>query len=263
MEKPNLILGAWAGPSAGIPNVFVESLNRTVPGARLVVFCHDISEEARDYFVQTGVTIEPFTHWPWWDGPVHTYRFSLFARYAAEHAWGYDRIMTADLRDVVVQSDPFEQMTSRDVHFFPEPGNQTLSTSPHYARWMRRFASPSDRLLCANDIPLCCGVILGGSDQMARYLEALAKRISRMGWLGRRKFGADSAFHNLMCYVTHDVPAVIVPDGELVATMAESGDAYNVDDTGVIRRSDGFAPPICHQYDRYPAIRAAVESRFN
>jgi len=97
---------------------------------------------------------------------------------------------------------------------------------------------------------------------MARYLNALAKRISGMGWLRRRKFGADSAFHNLLCYVTRDVPGAIVPDGDLVATMAESGDAYAVDDAGVIRRSDGFVPPICHQYDRYPEIAAAVEARF-
>lgn len=181
MARVDLILGAWAGRQAGPPRVFIDSARRAVPNAKIVVFCHDISDEASNFFRDSGVITRPFQHWRWWNGPVHTYRFVLFARYAAKHAPEFDHIMTADLRDVVVQSDPFAHLDSRNVHFFEEHSNQTLSSNRHYRRWMRRFVDEEDRRACANEIPVCCGIVLGGADEMARYLDALAKRLSRMG----------------------------------------------------------------------------------
>jgi hypothetical protein len=79
----------------------------------------------------------------------------------------------------------------------------------------------------------------------------------------RRKIGADTAFHNLIAHVTREVPAVIVENNVLVATMGiEPAARYLVGADGRIRTRDGHLPAILHQYDRLDEIRVPVEARF-
>jgi hypothetical protein len=48
-----------------------------------------------------------------------------------------------------------------------------------------------------------------------------------------------------------------------IATMAlEPRDSYCLDATARIHGRDGRLYPICHQYDRFADIRAAVEARY-
>jgi hypothetical protein len=86
---------------------------------------------------------------------------------------------------------------------------------------------------------------------MKAYLEALARHIDHIGLFKRRQIGADSAFHNLIAHVTHEVPGVVVENNQRVATMGlEPPGTYHIDDAGRVATAQGSAPPILHQYDR-------------
>lgn len=258
-----LILGAWFGRQSGVPTAFVESAYASIPNLKIVIFCNRISTEAENYFKNMNVSMVPFNTVKLWHGPLHTYRFVLFARYASQHSSQFDCIMTTDVRDVVFQRDPFAELRTGDVHFFLERDEDTLKSNRHYAKWMTRFVDSRRRLQCEEETPTCCGVIAGGSEEMAKYLSILSHHIQRLGLTRRHKFGADSALHNLICHVTKEVPGVLVENNRLVANMGtEPDDQYVVDSAGVIRLHNGHAPAVCHQYERRAEIRSAIFGRY-
>jgi hypothetical protein len=256
-HRRGLILGALAGTKVGAPSVFIESLLATGTDADVVIFHCDVAPETLAYLRSRNVILVPFRYHRWWDGPVHTWRFILFARYAAEHGARYDHIMTADLRDVLFQSDPFAAIATPAVHFFLEPLHGNISANGFYGKWMRRFVPRKFHRAYGRNPPICCGVILGGSAEMTAYLAALSRRLQTVSLIWRRKIGADSAMHNLIAYVTHDVPGVIAENDGIVATMGIAPEAnYTIDADGVIRSPGGHVPAVVHQYDRHPALFA-------
>lgn len=259
-----LVLGALRDRRVGCPDIFVESLIASGANADLVVFTCDIDPKTEAYLRSRGATLIPFRFHRWWHGPVHTWRFVLFARYAAKHFRDYDYIMTSDLRDVVLQSNPFAAIgEDRRVRFFLESDRYTLGTEKYYARWMRMFIPAQYHSAYAPARVSCCGVTLGGTREMADYLAALANRIRKVSLLRRRIIGADSAFHNLIAHVTHDVPGILVENNDLVATMGlEPPGSYRIGSDGLIECGDGRVPAICHQYDRTPEFAAAMRARF-
>jgi hypothetical protein len=239
------------------PRVFVESLATSGIDADLVIFYRDVSSETLSYLRSAGAKLVRFRMWRHWHGAVHAWRFVLFARYAEAHFSEYDWIMTTDIRDVLVQSDPFAGLDRR-VNFFLENAAYTIATEKFYAQWMRVFVEPRYHDACGAGRISCCGVVAGGATEMRDYLLAIAKRIKSVSLRNRRKIGADSAFHNLIAHVTHEVPSILVENNLHVATMAlEPRGTYHVNSVGLIAVDGGHVPPVCHQYDRLPGLFAA------
>ncbi len=240
------------------PKAFLETLQASGADTDVVIFFRKLAPATYAYLAERGVTLIPFRMWKRWNGPIHTWRFVLFARYAAEHYKEYDWIMTADLRDVIFQSDPFAGLSDRQVQFYLENAAYTLGSDQYYSRWMRRFIDPSLHAEYGRHRLACCGVILGGAPEMAAYLGALAPRLRSVSLLNRPHIGADSAFQNLIAHVTHDVPGSLVENNIHVATMGlEPPGTYHIDPAGNVACADGHRPPILHQYDRLPALIAA------
>jgi hypothetical protein len=245
----------------GSPRVFVESLLASGTDADLVVFYRDVAPETLAYLKSKGARLIRFHLLRPWHGPVHTRRFVLFARYAAAHFQRYRWIMTSDLRDVLIQSDPAAELDDGRVQFFLENGRHTISENPYAARWMHLFIPRQLHAEYGRCRPACCGVILGGGSEMAVYLTALARRIGSISLRHRFRVGADTALHNLIAHITRDVPGVLVENNRRVATMGlEPDGTYHIDTAGLIACVDGHVPSICHQYDRMPDL--FMQSRF-
>jgi hypothetical protein len=258
MSLPDLVLGALAGRrKVGPPTVFVESLRASGANARLVVFVNDVADETLRVLARAGATTIPFRFWRSWNGPIHAWRFVLFERYVARHFGAYRHIMTADMR-VVIQADPFAGMDFPAVQFFLENAAYTIATERFYAEWMRQFIPRALHETYGANRLACCGIILGGAPEMRDYLRALSTRLRAVPWPTRRRIGADSAMHNLIAHVTHDVPGRLIENNGRVATMGlEPPGTYHIDEAGRIACADGHVPPICHQYDRSPDLFGA------
>jgi hypothetical protein len=125
------------------------------------------------------------------------------------------------------------------------------------------FLTPDEAQKIAGCRITCCGVTLGGTDEMVRYLDTLVAAIQSLPWRLRAKIGADTAFHNRMAHLTREVRMVLVENNLHVATMGlEPESVYCVDERGQIRTTKGHLPAILHQYDRHPALRAAIEAHY-
>ncbi len=257
----NLVLGALASRKVSAPRLFIETLKASGADADVVVFVHDIAPEIERYLRDNGVTLVPFRHWRPWNGPVHAWRYVLFARYATQHQAQYRAILTSDLRDVLFQSDPFAQMPDARVRFFLECGTYTHGTTHHYAKWLRIFANRQLREALWDKPVSCCGVTIGGATEMAAYLDAMARWIKRVPPIIRQRLGADSIAHNVLAYTGRQMNGVVEPNNGLVATMGlEPPGVYVVDAKGRFATQDGHVSAICHQYDRLPGLFA--QSRY-
>jgi hypothetical protein len=262
-DARRLVLGAAVGMTVEQVRIFIESLRQAGYSGAIVMLIGLTDRRLAAYLSAHGV--EPRRTWfvRRLHGPIHAYRFELFARYLRQFGGRYDEILISDVRDVAFQAHPFAGMQSADCHFFLEGAAKTIGDEPTNALYMRLFLAPAEFDAIAAQRITCCGVLLGGTRAVTAYLERMSARLRAVPLRVRRKIGADTAFHNLIAHATRDVPSVIVENNVLVATMGiEPAARYRVDAEGRVRTADGHLPAILHQYDRIAEIRRPVEARF-
>jgi hypothetical protein len=257
------VLGAAVGMTVAQVRIFMTSLRRAGYGGPVVMLVGPFDRTLAAYLKANGVTPRPVWYVRRLHGPIHAYRYQLFARYLRENSERYDEVLISDVRDVAFQAHPFAAMQSRDCHFFLEGAAKVIGNEPTNLLYMRLFLPPAEIAALAPHRISCCGVLLGGMPEMSAYLDRMTARLAAVPFKVRRKIGADTAFHNLIAHVTREVPAIIIENNVLVATMGiEPAACYLADSDGRIRTRDGQVPAILHQYDRIPEILAAVERRF-
>jgi hypothetical protein len=262
-DARRLVLGAAVGMRVADVRIFVESLRLTGYDGPVAMLVGPTDRALSAYLRAHGV--EPRRVWfvRRLHGPIHAYRFDLFARHLRKFGEHYDEVLISDVRDVVFQAHPFAGMMSKDCHFFLEGAGKTIGNEPTNVLYTQLFLTPAEVEAVASHRISCCGVVLGGTAAIVAYLERMTARLRAVPLSARRKIGADTAFHNLIAHVTHDVPAVIVENNVLVATMGiEPASRYLVGADGRIRTRDGHLPAMLHQYDRLSEIRGPVEARF-
>jgi len=262
-DARRLVLGAAVGMSVAQVHVFVTSLRQAGYTGAVVILTGLADRRLATYLSTHGV--EPRRVWfvRRWHGPIHAYRFELFARYLRQFGGRYDEVLISDVRDVAFQAYPFVGAMGSGCHFFLEGASKTIGNEPTNALYMRLFLAPAEFEAIAAERISCCGVLLGGIPAVTAYLERMTARLAAVPLRVRRKIGADTAFHNLIARAPGDLPSVIVENNVLVATMGiEAATRYVVDADGRVRTSDGRLPAILHQYDRIPEICAPVEARF-
>ena len=262
-DARRLVLGAAVGMPVAQVRIFIESLRRSGYTGPVVMLVGPFDRKLAAYLRQNGVMPRPVWYVRRLHGPIHAYRYELFARFLREQAAGFDEVLISDVRDVAFQAHPFAAMLSQDCHFCLEGAAKTIGNEPTNMLYMRLFLSPAQIEVLAPHRISCCGVLIGGMPAVSTYLDRMTAYLAAVPLKVRRKIGADTAFHNLIAHVTHEVPATIVENNVVVATMGiEPASVYLAGPNGRICTRDGHVPAILHQYDRIPEIRAAVEARF-
>jgi hypothetical protein len=262
-DARRLVLGAAVGMGVRDVRIFIASLRRAGYTGAIVMLIGRSDRALAAYLAANGAQSQRVWFWRRLHGPIHAYRFELFARYLREHASQYDEVLISDVRDVAFQAHPFAALTSPECRFFLEGDAKTIGNEPTNALYTRLFLTPAEFAAIAEQRISCCGVLIGGTRAMADYLARMTKRLAAVPLRVRRKIGADTAFHNLIAHTARDLSAVIVENNVVVATMGiEPATRYRAGADGLVRTADGHLPAILHQYDRIPEIRAPVEARF-
>jgi len=111
----------------------------------------------------------------------------------------------------------------------------------------------------------CSGITIGGTAAIVAYLEQMVARIRVVPWRIYRRIGHgyDQAIHNYLVHVESAIDGIVIENNRHIATMAlEPRAFYRLDRESLIYGPDNQLFPICHQYDRFPDLRKAVEARF-
>jgi hypothetical protein len=262
-DSRRLVLGAAVGFRPEQVRIFVESLRASGYSGDIVMLIGLTDFALAEYLRSHGVIPKRIWFIRRFHGPIHAYRFQLFANYLHKHRQRYDEVLISDVRDVAFQAHPFDGITSTAVHYFLEGDMRTIGNEPTNMVYVRLFLPEHDVERLKPHRISCCGVVLGGMMEMTAYLARMNADLAAVPLKVRRKIGADTAFHNRIGHLTKDVPVIMVENNVHVATMGiEPVSAYRIDSDNAIRTVDGALPAILHQYDRIPEIKAPVEARW-
>ena len=264
LDRRRLVLGAAIGFDVEQVRVFVESLRANYPGDVLLLIRWPGLEVAR-YLKSHSINAIRVFQTRSFTRSVHARRYAIYLDYLRRRLSGYDQVMMSDVRDVVFQGNPFDGITSPKCHFYLESAVRTIGEDPTNSRWVRGCFSAADADELASRRISCSGITIGGTAAIVAYLERMVMRIRALPWRIYRGIGHgyDQAIHNYLVHLDPTIDGIVVENNQHIATMAlEPRTLYRLDRESLIYGPDDRLFPICHQYDRFPDIRKAVEARF-
>jgi hypothetical protein len=264
-DARRVVLGAAVGFNVDQVRVFVESLRAVGYTGDVVMLVRWPGFKIRRYLRSRGVKPIPILQTRSFTRSVHARRYTIYANYLRGRLDRYDQVMLSDVRDVVFQRHPFEGINSPKCHFFLEGSTQTIGEDPTNSRWVRGCATRDEAEAVAACRISCSGITIGGIRAIVAYLDHMIDRIRVIPFRVYRKIGHgyDQAIHNLLIHLNPDIDGTIVQNNGHIATMALGPQSlYRLDEAAQIHTSGGHQPAICHQYDRFPEFRAAIEARY-
>jgi len=264
-DSRRLVLGAAVGFGVEQVHVFVESLRAAGYKGDVMMLVRWPGFAITRYLKRHGVHPMRIFQTRSFSRSPHARRYTIYAEYLRANADRYDQVMLSDTRDVVFQTHPFEGISGDQCHFFLESGVRTIGTDETNARWVKGCFSPQDAAALASKRISCSGITIGGTRAMLTYLDRMKQRIDEVPYRIYREIGHgyDQGLHNGLVYLDKSISGITVENNGHIATMAlEPRTAYELGPDTRIRTASGHLPAICHQYDRFPDLRAAMETRY-
>jgi hypothetical protein len=265
-DARRLVLGAAIGFGVPEVRVFVESLRATGYAGDIMMLIRWPGLEVGRYLKSRGVDVVRVFQTRSFTRSVHARRYAIYLDYLRKRLGRYDQVMMSDTRDVVFQANPFDGITSPKCHFYLESAARTIGEDPTNSRWVKGCFSAAEAQALASHRICCSGITIGGTAAIAAYLEKMAARVHDTPFRVYRQIGHgyDQAIHNYLVHLDPTIDGVVVENNGHIATMAlEPRAFYSLDSEARIHAPDGRLFPICHQYDRFADIRAAVEAKFS
>lgn len=171
---------------------------------------------------------------------------------------GYRYVMLSDVRDVILQDDPFQGIEDEMIYTGLE--GVTVESNESNATWIKAAYGMDVYRELACKISVCSGVTIGSSKAITCYLSAFCLESCEVM---RSKETAnlpvwDQAFHIKMLLLD-DFPHIQVPIDGFIATlgMVERPRLRFDSDERIL--VDGKSASIVHQYDRHADLRSRVE----
>jgi hypothetical protein len=176
-------------------------------------------------------------------------RYFRYYSYLVDCPTEYRSVMLTDVRDVLFQSDPFEQDLGPGVCFFLEDERLTLGSEPHNRIWLERaYGKEIANELARLEIS-CSGVTIGTRGAVIDYLRAIVAELLRIPgkvWNG----GGDQAVHNYI------VRRGLVPQARLVGNG--EGPVLTLGTVPHDEVGTSVQAAVVHQYDRHPRLVEAL-----
>lgn len=158
----------------------------------------------------------------------------------------YDNVIISDVRDVVVQSNPFDHLSGSKLDLAAE--NKTIVECPSWnSKWIREMYGEEVFQRIKNKTIVNGGVFGGKTQAILDLFEMLYKEYQRFGDLFTDQ-GSLNYFYSTG--ILDDVTAHKT-GSNLFATIGFSLGPCSVNDEGILVCEDGVVPAMIHQYDRH------------
>ena len=268
----NLILGLDYNLEVWEMRIFMASLRAAGCGADVVIFIGgDITAEKALLAERHGIKFVPYdaeslvrSH-----GPAGVHRFHLYRRFLDERRHDYSLVLHTDVRDVLFQLDPFEEIEAYGGGvFFLEGEDRVIGESWTNRMWMTRNCSVyhAEGVLSqvGHNLRSCSGNIFGTAEAVHTYSKMMEEEQARtvvdgmwcadqavhQALLWQGKFGA--ALKNLTMYNNHDGP------------LGTVGDVYDAHLNAENDLCNGNFKPyaVVHQYDRLKFMLSIANARY-
>lgn len=262
-----LVMGLAAHYGAAELAPFVLSLRQSGYAGDVALLTYGCSTDTAEFLRDHRVRMIPFTGlaaMPMSMNSARMFRYldwfiELFLNAPAEI--DYDRVLLTDIRDVVFQGDPFARAPDGRVLFFLE-SDRTIGDCAINGDWMTRAYGPAVTRELAKQPVSCAGTVMGTPDGLMEYLAHMVRDIVAVP-PHHRFSGVDQAIHNhILARGLIDGAVAVANCGAVMTVPSTTPTGINLQDSGVITNPDGSISELVHQYDRDPAVLAAVTARY-
>lgn len=184
----------------------------------------------------------------------------------------YKNICISDVRDVVFQGNPFENLPEKFLYVFKEDPGYTLGTEPNNSFWM--FLAYGEELFnrFRDEHIICGGTLIGSKLEIINYINFVINELTKIQNQSTQNFETiifDQTPLNYLCYVYEYKPKElqIIDNGIIVGTIGLSVTTTIAKDliefnNGIVL-VNGNKPAIIHQYDRNVILTEYFTNRYD
>jgi hypothetical protein len=213
------------------------------------------------------------TDFPYANAPIHVVA-SRFFRYhdIVAHLTDYKHILLADIRDVVFQANPFENLPDEDyIYAFMEDAGVKINVEPHHIGMIDRMYGAGSIGVFTDKNIICSGTILGTVNVLTEWLKVFNNRLIELQKVNPSvcyEMLLDQVIANYVFYFDEiGKKATLKSNGDIVATIGHCITHPNHVDK--LELKDGIfylndkVPAIVHQYDRSPDYFRQISELYN
>ncbi len=185
-------------------------------------------------------------------------RFLWYCRFLRSEP--FERALLTDVRDVLFQDDPFDQLADTELAVSIESRRYAIATQAHNSLWMERTYGPRALADLGHYPVSCVGVVYGQRRGILNYLTQMVEEFLSLSHAAIGQVGADTAVHNMLVW-TNRLGAVrqLETLDSPVATLNEiSEDLIAISAQGTVLNLNGSEPSILHQYDRLSTLGSVL-----
>ncbi len=252
-QRPNLILGLCAGYTGRAAEVFVRSARRNAPSAAMHMFTKDVSPDLldllRDHDITStdcGIAIDMGAELGF---NIYSARHFVLRHFLRRNPQ-YGKVLLSDVRDVVVQHDPFALPLPGDVLFAAE--SKSIRDSATNASWIRKSYGPDVLAILERNPVTCAGTVLGRYTGILRYLDLMCEQVKK-----HPDQETDQGLHNYIAWGLAPVGMAVDLTDSVVSTLdGMPADRVAFKDGHIL--IDGKAKALVHQWDRQDELRGPV-----
>lgn len=290
----NLILGTIDRLPLESVTPFIDSLTRTSFDGDVVMFTRGLSPELHRYLSSRGIIDIPFrryhpkgirylrqltvnltrnsdAHQLQPDSLLHRWvqciwhcqasRYFMYDAYISRSDRTYERVMLADVRDVIFQDDPFREPAAAELEVFQEFGSVSIAQETFNRRWIETLFGQSELDNIGHRPIICSGVTLGTMAGIRQYLMVMKDHLRQH----HEPNGYDQGLHNYLIYngLIPDVAINGFGHGAVIHVGIADRDSLILDDARRIVDQDGRVVPTVHQYDRHVWLQEQLLSNLS
>jgi hypothetical protein len=190
--------------------------------------------------------------------PIHIYNFRhfLYYDYLLKYGDNFEKVLLTDVRDVIFQRDPFDFTMHDALYVAMESRTRTIADCQYNTEWIMKGYGEEAMLEMAPHVISCAGTTLGPTHRIKTYLQMLLTEIISL----RDAYGcADQAVHNRLLQQGRLAPVVRLYNEDTPVLTVGAEPNFTFDSAGFVLDGKGTRPTIVHQYDRHPALMAAMD----
>jgi hypothetical protein len=257
----NVVVGMAINYDVDHVKNFVLSFRKFNQTDDVVLFVNtNRSDQFNEFLKNNNIKTATFETYNVADTGMNNARFFKYLEYLSDVE--YNHVLISDVRDLVFQSNPFENLPTEFLYLFEEDRGIRIGKCIYNAYWMNcAYDNTVLGELFWNPI-LCAGTILGSHVEIVKFLKIFKQElldIKNHRYDMYRSVNIDQSILNYIAYKnTQDLKLEIKLNGDIVGTVGltitrkEATDLITHTNDSV--SINGFFPAIVHQYDRHEEL---------
>lgn len=267
-NKKNLILGTAMSYNLEDVNIFINSFREYNMNDDIVLLTDESTYNNVEKFSENNNVKLILIKDKDIDINPNNIRYGLYYKFLKENQ--YNKIILSDVKDVVFQKNPFEELyDDKFLYFFEEDSSESIGNNTYSDMWIKSSLGNQVLEKIKGKPIICSGITIGS---YANILIYLTKMINIFNVIKTQKpeayniIGLDQGIHIYIGYLENKnfINFQTKKNGDIIATIGitlhNNPNDIIVKD-GVICLKDSH-PPIVHQYNRNPELEKLFKNKY-